>query len=124
MCRNARASIRLHRAGCTPGIDCDGGYTEYLLVTERSLVPLPADADLAAMATLSDAGLAAYRACRKAAATLGPGSVATVMGVGGLGHLAVQILRSLSPVRIVAVDTRPEARELAMACGAHARLRP
>ena len=103
----------------TPGIDCDGGYAEYLLVTERSLIPLPADADLAAMATLSDAGLAAYRACRKAAATLGPGSLAVVLGVGGLGHLAVQILRSTTAARIVAVDTRPEACELAMSCGAH-----
>ncbi len=103
----------------TPGIDCDGGYAEYLLVTERSLIPLPGDADLAAMATLSDAGLAAYRACRKAAAALGPGSLAVVLGVGGLGHLAVQILRALCPARILAVDTREEARELAVACGAH-----
>jgi NAD+-dependent secondary alcohol dehydrogenase Adh1 len=108
----------------TPGIDCDGGYAEYLLVTERSLVPLPDDADLAAMATLTDAGLAAYRACRKAAATLGPDSLAVVTGVGGLGHLAVQILRSVSAARVLAVDTRPEARELAGACGAHATCSP
>ena len=108
----------------TPGIDCDGGYAEYLLVTERSLIPLPDDADLAAMATLTDAGLAAYRACCKAAATLRPGSLAVVMGVGGLGHLAVQILRSISPARVLAVDTRPEARELAVGCGAHAACSP
>ncbi len=108
----------------TPGIDCDGGYVEYLLVTERSLIPLPDDADLAAMATLTDAGLAAYRACRKAASSLGPGSLAVVMGVGGLGHLAVQILRSVSAARVLAVDTRPEARELAVVCGAHAACSP
>ena len=108
----------------TPGIDCDGGYAEYLLVTERSLIPLPADTDMAAMATLSDAGLAAYRACRKAAAVLGPDSLAVVVGVGGLGHLAVQILRSTSAARILAVDTRPEARELALACGAHTACSP
>ncbi len=108
----------------TPGIDCDGGYAEYLLVSERSLIPLPVDADLAAMATLSDAGLAAYRGCRKAAASLGPGSLAVVMGVGGLGHLAVQILRSMSAARVVAVDTRIEARDLALACGAHEACTP
>ena len=108
----------------TPGIDCDGGYAEYLLVTERSLIPLPDDADLAAMATLTDAGLAAYRACRKAAATLRPDSLAAVLGVGGLGHLAVQILRSISPARVLAVDTRPEAGELAVGCGAHAACSP
>lgn len=103
----------------TPGIDCDGGYAEYLLVTERSLLRLPDGADLAAMATLSDAGLAAYRACRKAATALEPGSLAVVLGVGGLGHLAVQILRSTTAARILAVDTRTEARDLAMSCGAH-----
>ncbi len=108
----------------TPGIDCDGGYAEYLLVKERSLIPLPDDADLAAMATLTDAGLAAYRACRKAASALGPGSLAVVMGVGGLGHLAVQILRSVSAARVLAVDTRPEARELAVVFGAHAACSP
>ena len=108
----------------TPGIDCDGGYAEYLLVTERSLIQLPDDADLAAMATLTDAGLAAYRACLKAAAALGPGSLAVVMGVGGLGHLAVQILRSVSAARVLAVDTRAEARDLAMSCGAHAACSP
>ena len=108
----------------TPGIDCDGGYAEYLLVNERSLIPLPGDADLPAMATLSDAGLAAYRACRKAAVALGPGSLAVVVGVGGLGHLAVQILRSVSGARVLAADTRPEARDLAMACGAHAVCSP
>ena len=108
----------------TPGIDCDGGYAEYLLVTERSLIPLPTDADLTAMATLSDAGLAAYRSCRKAAAALEPGSLAVVLGVGGLGHLAVQILRSTTAARILAVDPRPEARELAVACGAHVACSP
>ena len=108
----------------TPGIDCDGGYAEYLLVTERSLIQLPDDADLAAMATLTDAGLAAYRACRKAATALEPGSLAAVLGVGGLGHLAVQVLRSVSAARVLAVDTRPEARELALTCGAHAACSP
>ncbi len=39
----------------TPGIDCYGGDAEYLVTTERSLIRLPTDADLRAMATLSDA---------------------------------------------------------------------
>ena len=108
----------------TPGIDCDGGYAEYMETTERSLIPLPDDADLAAMATLSDAGLAAYRGCRKAADSLGPGSLAVVMGVGGLGHLAVQILRAVSAARVLAVDTRGEARDLALVCGAHEACSP
>jgi propanol-preferring alcohol dehydrogenase len=42
-----------------------------------------------------------------------------VIGVGGLGHLGVQILAALTPARIIAVDTRDEALRLAAADGAH-----
>jgi propanol-preferring alcohol dehydrogenase len=41
-----------------------------------------------------------------------------VIGVGGIGHMAIQLLRALSPVRIVAVDLREDALELARAAGA------
>ena len=41
-----------------------------------------------------------------------------VIGVGGLGHLGVQILRALTAAQIIAVDTRPEALQLAERCGA------
>lgn len=106
----------------TPGLDAPGGYAEYLLCRERSLIPLPAGTDPAAYAPLTDAGLAAYRACARA--RLAPGDAAVVIGAGGLGHLAVQILRAVGPARVVAVDPRPEARELALQCGAEAAVAP
>ena len=53
---------------------------------------------------------------------LRPGSTALVLGVGGLGHMAVQILKAISPARIVAVDVRSAALELARAAGADAVL--
>lgn len=102
----------------TPGITIDGGYAEYLLSSERSMLRVDPTADLALLAPLTDAGLAAYRACRRAAEVLRPGDTAVVIGIGGLGHLAVQILRSLTPATIVAVDTNPAARQLAIECGA------
>ena len=102
----------------TPGITIDGGYAEYLLSGERSMLKVDPTADLALLATLTDAGIAAYRACRRAAEILRPGDVAIVIGIGGLGHLAVQILRALTPAGIVAVDTDPAARQLAIECGA------
>ncbi len=108
----------------TPGISVDGGYAEYLLTNERSMLPVPPDADLAALAVLTDAGLAAYRACKRAASKLRPGDTAVIIGAGGLGHLAVQIVRALSPARIIAVDTNPAARELAVACGADLAVDP
>ena len=42
-----------------------------------------------------------------------------MIGVGGLGHLAVQILRATTTAHVVAVDPRPEARALATDLGAH-----
>jgi propanol-preferring alcohol dehydrogenase len=41
-----------------------------------------------------------------------------VIGVGGLGHLAVQILKATTATRVIAVDTQPEALRLASECGA------
>jgi propanol-preferring alcohol dehydrogenase len=45
-----------------------------------------------------------------------------VIGVGGLGHVAVQLLGALTPARIVAVDTRADPLELALRSGADAAL--
>lgn len=108
----------------TPGITVDGGYAEYLLTNERSMVKVPAGTDLTAVATLTDAGLAAYRGASRAARTLRPGDCVVVLGAGGLGHLGIQILRAISAARVVAVDTDAAARQLALECGAHEALAP
>lgn len=50
---------------------------------------------------------------------LGEDEGVVVIGVGGLGHLAVQILRATTSARVLAVDVREEALALADACGAH-----
>jgi D-arabinose 1-dehydrogenase-like Zn-dependent alcohol dehydrogenase len=47
-----------------------------------------------------------------------PGSTAVIIGVGGLGHMGVQILRELSPARIVAVDVSDEKLRIAKEVGA------
>ena len=53
---------------------------------------------------------------------LRPGTSAIVIGVGGLGHVAVQLLKALGPARVVAVDRRDEALEVATRSGADAAL--
>src|SRR5436190_209048 len=75
-----------------------------------------------AAAPLADAGLTPYHAIRRALHTLGPGASAIVIGVGGLGHVAVQLLKALASVRVVAVDRRDEALETATRSGADAAL--
>lgn len=110
-------------AGGGPGLGLDGAIAELLLVpSARHLVPVPNEVDVVAAACLTDAGLTAYHAVRRSLHKLQPGSRAVVMGVGGLGHLAVQVLRALTPAEIIAVDTRPEALRLATEVGAHVAL--
>ena len=106
----------------TAGIDAPGGFATYLLSAERALVKLPRSVDPTDLAPLTDAGLAAYRACAKLA--VGPGDRVVILGVGGLGHLAVQILSATSAASVVAVDIRSEARALALECGAVAAVDP
>ena len=73
-------------------------------------------------APLTDAALTSYHAAKLSLPQLRPGSTALVLGVGGLGHMAIQILKAISPARIVAVDVRSAALELARAAGADAVL--
>lgn len=76
------------------------------------------DLDPAEAAPLTDAALTSYHAVRRSLPLLGPGSNAVVIGAGGLGHMAVQLLRVFSPATIIAVDQRSEALELATDVGA------
>ena len=83
----------------------------------RLLLPL-GDLDPREAAPLSDAALTPYHAIKRSLHLLVPGSTAIVIGVGGLGHMGVQILRALSPARIVAVDVNDEHLRLARDVGA------
>lgn len=106
------------------GLGLDGGMAEYMLVPHaRLLLPL-GDLDPRDAAPLSDAALTPYHAIKRSLHLLVPGSTAVVIGVGGLGHMGVQILRALSPARIVAVDTSAEKLRLAREVGADESLAP
>lgn len=100
------------------GLGLDGGMAEYMLVpSARLLVPL-GDLAPAQAAPLSDAALTPYHAIRRALPQLHPGGTAVVIGVGGLGHMALQLLRLLAPVRIVAADVDDTKLAQARALGA------
>jgi alcohol dehydrogenase, propanol-preferring len=106
------------------GLGLDGGMAEYMLVPHsRLLLPL-GDLDPRDAAPLSDAALTPYHAIKRSLHLLVPGSTAVVIGVGGLGHMAVQILRALSPARVIAVDTSPEKLALAREVGAEETVEP
>jgi NAD+-dependent secondary alcohol dehydrogenase Adh1 len=100
------------------GLSVDGGFADFVLVDERSLVQLPAGVEPAAIAPHADAGLTAYHAVRRLAHLAGPGTTAVVTGVGGVGHIALQLLRELASCTVVAVDTDERRRRLATELGA------
>ncbi|GAA1970285.1 NAD(P)-dependent alcohol dehydrogenase [Nocardioides panacihumi] len=102
------------------GLGRDGGMAEFMRVpdAERHLVALPAGLEPRRAAPLADAGLTAYHAVARSWDKLRPGSVAVVIGVGGLGHLAIQILKATTATTVVAVDLEATAVELATRVGA------
>ena len=107
------------------GLGADGGMAELMLVpSARHLVPLPGGLDPVHAAPLTDAALTPYHAVRRSWPKLIPGSTVVAIGVGGLGHLGVQILRATTAARIIAVDSREAARDLAKRCGADLVLGP
>ncbi|MFE0523446.1 NAD(P)-dependent alcohol dehydrogenase [Streptomyces sp. NPDC058954] len=102
-----------------PGLGSPGAIAEYLLVDDpRHLVPLDG-LDPVAAVPLTDAGLTPYHAIKRSLPKLVPGSTAVVIGTGGLGHVAIQLLRALTPARVVALDVSEDKLRLAREVGAH-----
>ncbi|GAA4721874.1 NAD(P)-dependent alcohol dehydrogenase [Pedococcus ginsenosidimutans] len=120
LCRACRSGDDVHcESSAFPGIDTNGGYAEYLLTSARSVVRIDDSLEPADVAALADAGLTAYHAAAKAARRLTPRDTCVVIGAGGLGHIGIQVLRALSPARLVVVDRNQAALDLATSIGAH-----
>src|SRR3989442_2044436 len=100
------------------GFDQDGGYVEFLLVeSPRYLFPL-AGLSLDEGASVGCAGITAYHAVKaKALPVLHAGDCVVIIGVGGLGHVAIQLLKKMSTCSIVAVDLRRRSLSLAEKLG-------
>jgi len=101
-----------------PGLNAEGGFAQYLKTSERSCIKLEGGLEPKDVAPYADAGITAYRAAKKAAAHLMPGSRCVVIGAGGLGHIGVQSLKALCATEVIAVDTSDAALELAQRLGA------
>lgn len=101
-----------------PGLTTDGGFAEYLLTSERSVVQIPDEVDPIEIAPHADAGITAYHAVKKAVDELNPVNHAVVVGVGGLGHIGLQALDAMSASTITAIDVKEEALDLASKLGA------
>ncbi|MER5327194.1 NAD(P)-dependent alcohol dehydrogenase [Streptosporangium roseum] len=118
-CREGKENYCQKTGGLGGGLGGhDGGMAEYLLVpASRFLIPL-GTLDPREAAPLSDAGLTSYHAVKRSLDLLGPGSTAVVIGAGGLGQMAIQMLRALSAAAVVAVDTSADKLTTAKRLGA------
>ena len=95
------------------GIVTDGGYQEYMLAPAAYVAPLPEGLDFAEAAPLMCAGLTVWSGMRHAA--FRPGQRVAVIGLGGLGHMAVLFARAMGG-RVAVLSTSAgkerEAKEL------------
>lgn len=101
--------------GC--GVGRDGGLAEYVLVPqERFAIPLRG-VDPATAGILSCAGTTAYAAIDNIRSLI-PEMVVAVVGSGGLGMMAIQILRATKDAIIIALDINSSRLDIAREMGA------
>ncbi|HTV46037.1 MAG TPA: zinc-binding dehydrogenase [Stellaceae bacterium] len=98
------------------GITSDGGYADYMIAPATALAAVPDELSSIEAAPLMCAGITTFNALRHSGAR--PGEVVAVIGLGGLGHLAVQFAAKLG-FRTVAIARGADKAPLAQRLGAH-----
>jgi len=101
--------------GDITGLTFDGGYAEYATVPAEALAAIPEDLDAVDAAPLLCAGITTYNALRNSDARAG--DLVAVVGIGGLGHLAVQYAHAAG-FETVAISRSPDKESLARDLGA------
>jgi propanol-preferring alcohol dehydrogenase len=103
------------KAGEATGYSKPGGYAEYMVAPAAFAGHLPADANLFQLAPILCAGVTTYRGLKRTGAR--PGQWVAILGIGGLGHIAVQYARAMG-LRVAAIDVATDKLELAKSLGA------
>ncbi len=120
-CQESKENYCDHQAeigGLGGGIGFDGGMAEYMIVpSSRLLIPL-GELSPRQAAPLTDAGLTPYHAIKRSASKLTSSNFVVVIGIGGLGHMAIQILKATCASTIIACDVSNDKLELAKKHGA------
>ncbi|MGO3089822.1 MAG: alcohol dehydrogenase catalytic domain-containing protein [Galactobacter sp.] len=104
-------------APLSPGIGVDGGMADYIAVKPHHLDPL-GELDPVAAAPLADAALTPMHAINTVRDRLTGDATAVVLGLGGLGHMGLQILLATTGTRIIALNTDEEKIAFAESKGA------
>jgi propanol-preferring alcohol dehydrogenase len=99
----------------------DGGYAEYIKVPSDFAYKIPDSIDDLHAAPLFCPGVTAYRAVKRA--DLSPGKTVAVFGIGGVGHLTLQIAK-LYGAKVIAVTRSKIHLDLASKLGADKVISP
>lgn len=86
-----------------------GGYSENVVVDEDFVLRVPAHLDLAATAPLLCAGITTYSPLRHA--QVGPGKNVGIVGIGGLGHMAVKIAQAMGAYVVVITTSQNKVED-------------
>jgi D-arabinose 1-dehydrogenase-like Zn-dependent alcohol dehydrogenase len=97
------------------GLTYDGGYAEYMVAPTSAVASIPAELTAVEAAPLMCAGITTFNALRNGGAR--PGDLVAILGLGGLGHLAVQYAAKMG-YRTVAIARGAEKGALASKLGA------
>lgn len=97
------------------GYTVDGGFAEYVLAEADYVGRIPEGLEFALAAPILCAGVTTYKGLIETEAK--PGDLVAIVGIGGLGHVAVQYARAMG-LRVIAVDVSDEKLRLAKSLGA------
>ncbi|MBT64975.1 MAG: hydroxyacid dehydrogenase [Puniceicoccaceae bacterium] len=96
-----------------------GGYSKHIVVREEFVLRMPEGLDLAKAAPILCAGITTYSPLRTW--NIGEGSRVSVIGLGGLGHMAVKLAHAMG-AHVTVMSRTPDKEEDAIALGADALL--
>ncbi|CDX33301.1 Alcohol dehydrogenase [Mesorhizobium sp. SOD10] len=113
-CRRGR--FNLCRDQPTVGFTCDGGYAEMMIARATGLISIPVELSSEEAAPILCAGIATFNALKKSGAEAG--DTVAILGIGGLGHMALQYARKMG-FRVVAVGRGEDIAADAGRLGAH-----
>ncbi len=110
-----RGEFILCKYGKIPGITYDGGYAEYMIAPKEALALIPEEFSAIEAAPMLCAGITTFNALRNSVAR--PGDTVAVLGIGGLGHLAIQFCSKMG-FNTVAIARGKDKKPLADQLGA------
>lgn len=113
-CRQGRFQLCVDQPAL--GSSCDGGYAEMMLARDTGLVAIPDELSSVEAAPILCAGIATFNALKKCGAQAG--DTVAILGIGGLGHMALQYARRMG-FRVVAIARGSDKAQDALALGAH-----